>query len=255
MLKNRKIFDETNSYTILEVGDIEFVNPIEYFIKITFEANYFMLKEVISKSKHSISEELIERFIDKESYRYALEKYVEINQLEIPKALIDLIEAKSKKAQILSLRNFSITKKELIAFGFYTSKLRNFKFSQYKSEHHHNGLDIQDLPEIFEIKDENITKVGKSPLTDGQLKQALNHRKIIISKFFGDETSWHCFFLTFDSLNGIEKWKGGKPHYHYISDKFGIPRQSVINQLKSKKYNLGNLPHIELIPDKESFHD
>jgi len=54
-------------------------------------------------------------------------------------------------------------------------------------------------------------------------------------------------FLTFDSLKGNETWRDGQAHYHYISDKFGIPRQKVVEQLKSGKYRLGTLPHIDLV--------
>ena len=88
-------------------------------------------------------------------------------------------------------------------------------------------------------------------MTDGELVQAVDHRKRTISKFLDKNGSWHCFFLTFDSRKGKESWKGGQPHYHYISDKFGIPRSKVVKELKSKKYKLGALPHIDHLEVEE----
>jgi hypothetical protein len=75
----------------------------------------------------------------------------------------------------------------------------------------------------------------------------VEHRKVIISKFLDNKTAWHCFFLTFKSIRREESWQDGQPHFHYISDKFGISRENVIVQLKSKDYNLGTLPHIGLL--------
>lgn len=46
---------------------------------------------------------------------------------------------------------------------------------------------------------------------------------------------------------GKESCKDGQPHYHYISDKFGMPRDKVLAELKSRDYSLGLLPHIDLL--------
>ena len=59
-------------------------------------------------------------------------------------------------------------------------------------------------------------------------------------------TSVENHFL-YTNLKGKESWKDGQPHFHYISDKFGIPREKVVEQLKSNNYSLGCLPHIDII--------
>jgi len=93
-----------------------------------------------------------------------------------------------------------------------------------------------------------VNKVGDTKLTDGQLKQAVEHKSVTISKFFDKGTDWHCLFVTHKSLRGDEKnWKGGQPHYHYISDKFGLSRDKVVSELKSRDYHLNSLPHIDLL--------
>ena len=103
------------------------------------------------------------------------------------------------------------------------------------------------MPSIVHLTDNKVHKSGETDLTDGQLKQIVEHRKVIISKFIDKGELWHCFFLTFESLKGKEKWKDGKPHYHYISSAFGLTREQVIGELKKKNYKLNNLPHIEMI--------
>ena len=73
----------------------------------------------------------------------------------------------------------------------------------------------------------------------------VEHRKVIVSKFLDKGDIWHCFFLTFKSLDGKENYHDGQPHLHYISSAWNIPRQEVKEQLTSKKYSLPSLPHID----------
>jgi len=96
------------------------------------------------------------------------------------------------------------------------------------------------------LRNRLLKKVGDTNLTDGQLKELLIKRKKTIAKFLDKGDSWHCSFITYASLQGKDGWNQGQPHFHYISDKFNIPRETVINRLKSRKYNLGSLPHIKL---------
>jgi hypothetical protein len=84
-------------------------------------------------------------------------------------------------------------------------------------------------------------------LSIAQLKQVVEHRHVAVAKFLDIGKQWHCFFLTFRSLRGEENHDGGTPHMHYISDKWGISRSSVVKQLTSKKYKLPSLPHVEYI--------
>lgn len=95
-------------------------------------------------------------------------------------------------------------------------------------------------------EDGEIQKFGKTELTDGQLKQALEQRSVKIAKILEKDGEWHCFFITYNSIRGKENWRNSKPHFHYISNYFGISKKAVVEQIKSKKYKLGNLPHIAL---------
>jgi hypothetical protein len=68
-----------------------------------------------------------------------------------------------------------------------------------------------------------------------------------VVKILERDDEWHCFFITYNSLRGDESWKQGQPHFHYISDKFGISKEELIKQLRSRDYKLGNLPHIDFM--------
>lgn len=173
-------------------------------------------------------------------------KYKEIKKTKIPNSLKQLFNANKKKDQVKLLKGFSITSDILIAFLFYAWEEKGYSFSQYKGEHERKGLDKSELPNIIHVKGDKVERVGDSELTDGQLKQAIQQRTVVIAKFIDKGDDWHCLFATYNSLKGEENWQNGQPHFHYISSKFGIPRDKVIESLKSRHYKLGSLPHINL---------
>jgi hypothetical protein len=183
----------------------------------------------------------------KEAIKNFDEKFTELSKIKIPENFISVLTAGSKKEQVKLLKGQSITPDQLLAFLFRAHTEFGFSFSQYIGEHNHKGLDVSQMPIVVEIKDNEVRKVGKTTLSDGQLKHAVDQRKVIVSKFLDNGKEWHCLFLTYDSIKGKETWKNGQPHYHYISDKFGIPREKVVEQLKSNNYSLGSLPHIDLL--------
>lgn len=254
MIRKHKIPNESGngSYTIFESPDFEYVDPTKHYAESFIVTNTSMMRDIILLKKPHIPSDFIEKYIHKEVIKDWLKKLKEIEDTPIPENLILLLKSNTKKEQVKLLKDVTITPDQLISFIFRAWTDFGFTFSQYKSEHHHKGLDRTQMPKLVEVKDGKVFKVGKTPLTDGQLKQAVDHRKVIVSKFLDNKESWHCLFLTFDSIKGKETWKNGQPHYHYISDKFGIPRQKVVEQLKSSKYNLGNLPHIDLIDYRDA---
>ena len=157
-----------------------------------------------------------------------------------------MLESKSKKEQIKLLKHQFITPSILIALIFKAWTDFGYKFSQYTAHYHHRGVDKNELPKLIEIKDDKVIKVGKTSLSDGQLKNVVDQRKVTVSKFLDREKNWHCFFVTFKSINRKEQWKDGQPHFHYISSSFGLSREEVVKNLKDEYYKLNNLPHIEL---------
>jgi len=129
-----------------------------------------------------------------------------------------------------------------------TAEKTGYTLSEYTGEHFPKNVDLSKMPQAYRVKKNGEVEIfGKTELTNGQLRQALEQRKVTIAKFLDKGEEWHCFFLTFNSLKGKETWLGEKqPHYHYISNAFELSREYVVKQIKSKKYNLGSLPHIKL---------
>lgn len=249
MLKITKIKDEngTGEYSIFHSPDFEFVNPVEDYSTDFIGIKVSSMKDFLLQLYPHYPVALIEKVAIKRVSKDLQEKLKEIKLTKIPDNLIAILTAKSKKDQVKMLKGLSINLNQLLSFIFRSYNEFGFLYSQYTAEHQHKGLDINKMPKLVEIKDDKVKKVGQTTLTDGQLKQAVDHRKRIVSKFLDKKEEWHCLFLTFDSLNGKESWKDGQPHFHYISDKFGISREQVIKELKSNRYKLGNLPHIDII--------
>lgn len=251
MIRHRKIKEDDGNgeYSIFETQDFEFVNPIEHFSTAFIASSFAMMKEIVllKKPPFPYPIEVVEKTLMKEAIKRNDDYLNEIFKIEIPENFIAVLSAETKKEQVKLLKNQSLTPDQLLAFLIKAHTDFGYSFSQYRGEHNHKGLDETKLPSVIEIKNGIVRKVGETTLTDGQLKQVIEQRKVIVSKFLDKGNEWHCLLLTYDSLKGKESWKDGQSHYHYISNKFGIPRDKVVEQLKSSSYNLGSLPHIDLL--------
>lgn len=241
-------FSEKGYYRIITAPDIEFVDPIDYYSNAFIESKVSLERDMLLLKKFPFPIHHVDHLLIKRALAEWREKYQEIITTEIPENFISLLTADSKRDQLKLLRGQNLTPSQLIGLIFRAWTYFGYSFSQYSARHHHNGLNKAQLPTVIEIQDdETITKVGPATLTDGQLRNVVEHRKVIISKFLDNKTNWHCFFLTFKSIRREESWQDGQSHFHYISDKFGVSRENVVTQLKSKDYNLGTLPHIGLL--------
>lgn len=251
MLKEIVIFDDYGggAYSIYETSDVEFVDPLKYHEEIlTGLFASFLEQDLLAAYPSQEVSKFMEQ-IHERANKDAKNELRLILETPIPEKLLCLLTATNKKTQVRLLKNLRITANQLNAWVFKAHLNFGYAFSQYKSEHHQNGLDKSKLPTAVELRQGKVLKVGHTTLTDGELKQAVDARKVTIAKFIDTKDSWHCFFLTFDSLKGKETWKDGQPHYHYISDKFGIPRSTVVKELRKKYYKLGSLPHIDIIDE------
>ncbi len=93
------------------------------------------------------------------------------------------------------------------------------------------------------LENNEVKIIGNTTLTKGQIKSAINQRHAVVAKFLDKGDKWHCFFQTYRSIRGMET--GEYPHLHYISHAWGLSREHVLRQLRSKNYKLpSSLPHI-----------
>ncbi|MHA8055860.1 hypothetical protein VR611_07905 [Aquirufa nivalisilvae] len=228
------------------INDFEYLNPIEQVRVMSIESRIALERTILSYNKPPLPINNFDDILYKRAEKFWQERYIEIMETKYSENFDKLLECNKKQQQINLLKNQKISSLGLIAFIFNAFQKYGFIYSQYKAEHKHNGLDETKLPTLIHLKEGKIFVSGKTVLTVGQLKQVVEQRKVIISKFIDNEDKWHCFFITFQSLKGEENWKNGTPHFHYISNTFGLTREQVLTELKSKNYKLNNLPHIEL---------
>lgn len=175
-------------------------------------------------------------------WKETLARYKQVN---VPENLVKVLSTSKKKDQVALLKGQVLTPDILMGLLIKAEEM-GYTLSQFRSECPQKGLDISKMPYACEIKKDGSLKIyGKTDLTNGQLKQAIEHRKVTVAKILDFGQVWHCLFATYNSIDGKEVWLGKEQaHYHYISSSFGIARTEVIKQIKSVTYKLGNLPHI-----------
>lgn len=242
---NRVPDDLGGSYIMMTSRDVEKVDPIDYYSNWYIQKSVFLGKELLLLYKIPIIDAFLDRFLFKKAKEEWNEKYEETMKVSLPNNLKAVLKAKRKNEQVQLLRGLSVTSEQLFAFILYAWN-EGFSFSQYKAEHHHKGVNENDLPTIISVDGDKIKSVGNTHLTIGEQKQVIENRKVVVAKFFDKGDEWHCLFVTYDSLKGKETWQNGQPHLHYISDKFGLTREEAVKQIKDRRYNLGSLPHINL---------
>lgn len=243
------VYNEADkSYTqMLFNGDVEYVDPVQHYRNKIIETQRAKLRLMFSLKKHPLPAELIDTFILTEAKKVSDRYFSKVIRTSISSNFMEILTSKRKNEQERLLKGAELTPEQLYAFIYRAWIQHGFTLSEYYAEHLHAGVQMKTLPKLVRFENNVVYKVGKTNLTDGQLKQVIEHRKVTVSKFFDKEDTWHCLFTTYDSLNGKESWNEGQPHFHYISDKFGIPRDEIVRQLKSKSYKLPSLPHIAYI--------
>ncbi len=248
MIRKEVINKKTGEKLVMfEDGDFEFEKPVKHYGD-TFIAKKMVLSGIPEEElngEKKISDKSKGIFV--EALSHWQEMLAKFKAIEVPQNLVKLLECEKKSEQEALLKGIVLTPDLLMAF-LIKAEEAGYSLSQYKSEFSQKGLDLSKMPFAYEVKEDGTVKAfGETEMSDGQLKQAIEHRKVKIAKFLDRGNSWHCFFVTYKSLSGDETWLGQKqPHYHYISNAFGLSRGEVIDQIKSDKYKLGNLPHIKL---------
>ena len=192
-----------------------------------------------------ISSDFYVRFAKKE---IAKEKFWEAKeQTEIPENFLKLLETTRKKDQISLLKGLSINPDQLIALIFKSFNEHGYLYSRYRFENLPKDLTDKRKPKIADIsKEDAVNIIGDTDLTEGQVKKMINERKVIIAHFLDRGDEWHCFFITYNSIEGKENHKDGQPHFHYISSAFGITRDDFIKSMENGNYKSTSV-HIDLL--------
>ena len=142
-----------------------------------------------------------------------------------------------KKQQIVLLKGQKIIRNELLKL-FYEAEEQGYLFSSFIREKKQNSVADNDLPSfIYLDEDGKLQHIGETSLSDGQMKQLIDQREVLIARIIEKENHWHCFLQTYKGLKGLEGGDQGKvPHIHYISDSFGISKDKIVEQIKNGEY-------------------
>lgn len=248
-MKTEKIFDENgNGFTRVFSSDkVEKVNPIDYYQSYEIEKRAIALRDLLYAKDPYLTSLLEDKFFVKKAEETLIGFFEEFETTEVHANFIKLLETTRKKDQVSLLKGLSLNPDQLMSLIFKSYKEHGFLYSKYRFENLPNGLEGKKLPKLFRLKENGeIEKVGETDLTDGELKNVIEQRKVIVSHFFEHEEVWHCFFLTYNSIGGKENHNDGQPHFHYISSGFNISKDEFIDSMKTGKYKSTSI-HIDLL--------
>ena len=227
--------------------------PLDYFI---YNHAYIQAKlriQVMRLKGESIGS--IEDFV----YQHTLIQTKDLTEKILHSTLPDI-----KLQQILAHVEYSKNQQEKLWEGTtlkFSDLLWFNKFAQetgylmdvYHIETHPSVYDAKKHPLVFsEKKDGTIETIGETTMSNGEMRGLLHDRKVVQARIYHRESTWHCFYFTFRGLAGEESGKyGKKPHYHYLSDKYGLTWQTLENRIKSCDMPSSNV-HIVIDRDSQS---
>lgn len=241
------------AFHLYEVEDFEFQNPIEklreqiseHSIHSDFDSiQEEQFRELISKFGFKNVITGMNRSVEKNYLKRSAERINEVLSTKLPENMINILTCNNKKEQFKILRNLKLNQEQLIQFTFKAYLEHNFTHSSFKFEHLPKGIDKKLMPRFVYMEDDGkIISSGNTPYSEGQLRQIIEQRKVVVTKFIECGELWHCFFYTYKALGGKEA--GGKRHMHYVSNTWNFTREEAINELKEKHYPFSSVPHIE----------
>lgn len=247
-MSTHKIYDENGQgFTrIFSMDKIENVNPIEYYKTYEIEKRATSLRDLLNTKNPFLTSQLDDEFFIKKAEETLEGFFEEFENTEVHENFLELLKTARKKDQVRLLRGMTLNPNELMAFIFKSYSEFGFLYSKYLFENLPHGLEGKRLPKLFHLKEDGtVEKVGETDLTDGELKNVIEHRKVIVSHFFEREDVWHCFFVTYNSLSGKENHKNGQPHFHYMSSGFGVSKKDFIESMRTGNYRATSV-HFDL---------
>lgn len=239
-----KIYSEDGKsfYRLFFDENVELVNPLQYFRDSSIISSFYMMKDILDVKAKEIPKNIRTKVIIKKSLEEWEVRLQTINNEFLDGDFLMLLKASKKKDQLRLLKGKSLTPNGLAKLLITAYSDFGFTFSRYTSEKLPSNIEKEKLPIFFELNDSygeksKVTIIGETELKEGQLINVVNHRKKIVANFLDKENEWHCFYLTYKALSGKESWNNGQPHYHYLSDKFNLTREEVIQGILD-----GNVP-------------
>ena len=248
-MNTERIFDENGSgfVRVFASDKVEKVNPVEYYKTAELKQSATMIRDLLYAKSPLLTSFLDIEYFEKKAKEMVVGYCEKCEQTEIHENFIELLKTERKKDQVRLLKGMSLNPDILMSLIFKSYSDFGYLYSKYHFKNLPNGFEGKQLPKVFHLKEDgSVYKVGETELTDGELKHIIENRKVIVSHFFEKDDIWHCFFLTYKSIGGKESWKEGQPHFHYISNGFGISKEDFIESMRTGKYKSTSV-HIDLL--------
>ncbi|MEB2786381.1 hypothetical protein [Algoriphagus persicinus] len=222
--------DGKSFYRLFFDDKVEYVNPLQYFRSRSINSSFYLMKDLTNNEFKNFPEEIKNKVLLKKAIETWETRYESINEEFLDEDFITLLSTRKKSEQLRLLKGKSLTSYAFSKFALISNSEFGFTFSRYTSEKLPGNLEKQQLPLLFELSEDesSVSIIGETSLKEGELKNVINHRKKIVANFLDKGNEWHCFYVTYKSLAGKESWNEGEPHYHYLSDKFGLLREDVV---------------------------
>lgn len=219
-------------------NNIDNVIPLEYLRREFIIMKMHDLKSHFHSNYPDYAKLIPNRFYLKKANESWCNNYDEIYNTKLSKNFISLLFSKSKREQEKLLKNEKLTTYGLTTLAIHAYKELGFTYGSFHFETISNSLSQEKLPDfIYDDTSNNTVKtIGATSLSEGKQKNIVRQRKIIVAKFLNNtETGeWHCFFSTYRGIYGLEEGHG--PHYHYISDKWGISKEQLLEGMSKGRY-------------------
>lgn len=200
---------------------------------------YNRAKVYIDMYRHGAFKGLVvdERFFYDKAYDETIELAIKIiKRNKVPSKLADLLKYEDlpKRQQEKLLKNLTLTPNEIFCF-FCEAETQGYLLDIYMNEKYPERYDEKQKPACYEEKSAgSIETIGKTVMSDGEMRALIKDRKVVVARVFHKGDHWHCFYHTFKGLSGEEPGENGsKPHWHYISDKSNISREELNTRIQN----------------------
>lgn len=209
--------------------------PFDYYVYTHAMARESMYTQIFKHSEHPewADEALIKRLALKHSEDF----FEDMLHKTFPDFRLQQILAHtewSKKQQKMLWQEFELRTRDLLWFNWLAQKA-GYLLDIRVVETYPKVFDAKQMPIIFrKTEDGNIDKIGETDMSEGEMRALLQQRKVQNVRIYHKGEVWHCFYGTMKGLNGQEQGAvGSHPHYHYISDKWGIKLEDLLQRIQA----------------------
>lgn len=248
-MKTEKIYDENGKsfFRIFSSDEVEKVNPVEYYKTFETKKRAISLRDILAAKYPYLTSSLDDKFFMKNAEETLVGFFEKFEKTEVHANIIKVLETSRKKDQEALLKGMSLDPDQLMSLIFQSYNKFGYLYSRYRFENLPTKFEGRKLPKVFRLKEDgSIERIGETDLSDGELKNIMDQRSVVVSHFFEKDDVWHCFFLTYNSIGGKENYNEGQPHFHYISSGFNISKQEFVDSMKTGKYRSTSI-HIDLL--------